>query len=682
MIQVGFRSDSHGRVRSLPVVAFIALLACSINPATTPADEILFADFESEQYVDWVSEGQAFGTGPASGALPNQMRVSDFAGVRLVNSYLDGDKSTGSLTSTAFTINHDYISFLIGGGRLNDEVGIELLIAGERQRYATGTESEGLSWKSWDVRDLMGQRASLRIFDNASGGWGHILIDQVTFGDASKETPVVGRMDFYRHTPHYYHEPSRPQFHFTPEMNWMNDPNGLVWHDGEFHLFYQHNPHANEWGHMSWGHAVSNDLLHWKHLPIAIHDEYGVMAFSGSAVSDAKNSSGFGINGNSPLVAIYTGHGFGQQTQDLAFSNDRGRTWMKHSGNPVLDLNKKDFRDPKVFWHKPTSKWIMVVSLAAEKRLQIYGSADLKKWNLLSEFGPAGVRDKPNWECPDLFELPVENEPGKTRWVLEADMGSGSIAGGSGGEYFIGSFDGVTFIPDSLESQWVDYGRDFYAPVSWSNVPESDGRRLWIGWMNNWETCLNPTYPWRSAMSIPRELTLRRIDGKLQMCQRPVSEVGALRSDTSEITNRSLDSSGWVLPTTGQQLDIILEIDPGDASQIGLHVLKGKNQQTTIGYDVARQQVFVDRTRSGKVDWHPAFPGRHAGPLKMIEGESIILRILVDACPVEVFGNHGETVITDLVFPDASSDAVELFSVGGSAQIRNLSVSKLRSVWP
>ncbi len=215
----------------------------------------------------------------------------------------------------------------------------------------------------------------------------------------------------------------------------MNDPNGLVYFAGEYHLFYQHNPLQNEWGHMSWGHAVSKDLLHWEHLPIALHEEYNVMNFSGSAVVDTGNSSGFGTGDRSPLVAIFTGHSQDRQTQDLAFSNDLGRTWTKYAGNPVLDIGEKDFRDPKVFWFEPTKRWVMVVSLAVQKKVQFYESTDLKHWKLLSEFGPAGVPSKLNWECPDLFELPIEGEPGKTRWVLEADMGNGAIAGGSGGEY-------------------------------------------------------------------------------------------------------------------------------------------------------------------------------------------------------------------------------------------------------
>jgi fructan beta-fructosidase len=328
------------------------------------------------------------------------------------------------------------------------------------------------------------------------------------------------------------------------------------------------------------------------------------------------------VNGKTPMVAIYTGHSAGLQTQDIAFSNDRGRTWTKYEGNPVLDIGEADFRDPKVFWHTPSKRWVMVVTLAVQKKLQFYGSPNLKDWTLLSEFGPAGVPNKPNWECPDLFELPIENEPGQTRWVLEADMGGGAIAGGSGGEYFTGVFDGTSFVADSKESQWVDFGRDFYAPVSWSNIPARDGRRLWIGWMNNWETALNPTSPWRSAMSVPRELSLRRIDGQLRLCQRPVRELQSLRTDSTALTNVELKSEARTISLRGQQLEMIATFAPGNASEFGFRVLKGSDQETVVGYDVKSQSLFVDRTRSGNVDFHKAFSGRHKGPLSVDDERS------------------------------------------------------------
>jgi fructan beta-fructosidase len=369
----------------------------------------------------------------------------------------------------------------------------------------------------------------------------------------------------------------------------------------------------------------------------------------------------------------------------VAFSNDRGRTWTKYAGNPVLDIGESEFRDPKVFWHEPTKRWVMTVSLAAARRLRFYGSSDLKQWALLSEFGPAGAKNKPNWECPDLFELAVVNEPGATKWVLKADMGSGSIAGGSGGEYFTGSFDGQTFTPESLESSWIDYGRDFYAPVSWSDIPKSDGRRIWIGWMNNWETCLVPTYPWRSAMSFSRELSLHRIDGKLRLCQGPVSEIKSLRGEGLVVRDAVLKSEATPLKIQGQQLEIVAEFETGSAREFGLRVLKGPGQETTVAYDSKTGSLIVDRTKSGVIDFHPAFAGRHAGPLmadkRTADKGRVRMHILVDRSSVEVFGNDGETTITDLVFPDPTSTGVELFASEGQVRLISCEVWSLASVW-
>ncbi len=655
---------------------FLALLTASMY---AHGQDVVVADFESSTYGDWKVEGEAFGLGPTDG---QKLQVSGYQGSRLANSYGGSDSATGMIASPPFEINRRFLSFLIGGGRHEGETGLELIVDAKMVRSATGANSGELRWESWDVSAYQGMQATIRIYDRAKGEWGHINLDQILLTDKQRTGTVLWRIDEYRRSKEYYREPFRPAYHFTPELNWMNDPNGLVYFAGEYHLFYQHNPLQNEWGHMSWGHAISKDLLHWEHLPIALHEEYNVMNFSGSAVVDTGNSSGFGTGDRSPLVAIFTGHGQDRQTQDLAFSNDLGRTWTKYAGNPVLDVGEKDFRDPKVFWYDPTKRWVMVVSLAVQKKVQFYESTDLKHWKLLSEFGPAGVPNKLNWECPDLFELPIEGEPGKTRWVLEADMGNGAIAGGSGGEYFTGEFDGRRFVADSTTSQWVDFGRDFYAPVSWSDIPASDGRRIWIGWMNNWETCLNPTYPWRSAMSIPRELKLRRIDGKLRLCQQPVRELQQLRDKMVEVKDRKLTSESMSIDFQGQQFEIVLEIQPESATEFGIRVLKGNEEQTVVGYSTKSGSMYVDRTKSGNVSFHPAFAGKHAGPLEPNAQGNIRLQILVDASSVEVFGNSGETVITDLVFPDPSSNGLELFSEGGTCRIVSCKIYGLKSVWP
>ncbi len=647
--------------------------------------EVLIDDFEDSGYAGWTLEGDAFGSGPAGGKIGGQQEVTGFKGMGLVNTFLDGDRSRGAMISKPFAVSEKYLAFLIGGGRHPGRTAIELLVDGNVVRSETGRDEERLQWASWDVAEFLGRQGRLRIVDQETGGYGHVLIDHIVLTSRPRGYRDIGRLSDYRQTEAYYRERYRPQYHFTPPMNWMNDPNGMVYFRGEYHLFYQHNPHGNTWGHMTWGHTVSPDMVHWEHLPMGIHEEYGVMIFSGSAVVDWRNTSGFGNGSEPPLIAIYTGHGHGKQTQDIAYSNDRGRTWTKYAGNPVLDLNEKNFRDPKVFWHEASDQWIMVVSMANDLYVQFYGSSNLKDWTHLSNFGPAGLRGKPNWECPDLFELPIEGEKGETRWVLEVDMGNKAIAGGSGGEYFVGHFDGRVFEPEhDLDSvRWVDYGRDFYAPVSWSDVPASDGRRLWLAWMNNWETAILPTHPWRSAMSLPRSLALRRTAEGLRMVQRPVVELEALRGAEVRLSafqlspgNTSLDAQGIV----GNQVEIQVEFEPGTATSFGLLVSKGGEEETVVGYDVARQELFVDRSRSGEVDFHPAFAGRHAGPLPLDEGR-VRLQLFVDTSSVEVFGNDGYTVITDRIFPDPSSQAIELFSEGGEAKVHSLSFWPLRSVW-
>ena len=330
------------------------------------ADDIVEEDFESGTYDGWSLEGNAFGSEPAEGTLPNQMGVSGFLGQRLVNTFRGGDSAKGTATSAAFELQRSHVAFLIGGGAHVDRTCVELWVGGKRVRSATGSESEELTWASWDVSEFRGRKARFKIVDAESGGWGHINVDHIMQTDLPpKRFNLEPKLAEYRATAGYMNEPLRPQVHFSPEINWMNDPNVLVYHRGEYHLFYQFNPAGNSWGHMSWGHAVSRDLVYWTHLPLAIPEENGIMAFCGCCVVDRRNTSGFGTDENPAMVAIYTGHGRGRQVQNLAYSLDDGRTWTKYDGNPVLDIQNPDFRDPKVFWHKPSQRWVMVVSLAA-----------------------------------------------------------------------------------------------------------------------------------------------------------------------------------------------------------------------------------------------------------------------------------------------------------------------------
>jgi len=471
-------------------------------------------------------------------------------------------------------------------------------------------------------------------------------------------------------------EPLRPQFHFTPARNFMNDPNGLVFYQGEYHLFYQHNPFGERWGHMSWGHAVSPDLLHWQHLPVALAEEDGVMIFSGSAVVDWRNTSGFCAatgDDRSCLVAVYTGHGHGKQTQNLAYSNDRGRTWTKYAKNPVLDLGLKDFRDPKAFWHEPTHRWILVTVLPDQHKVRFFASPDLKAWTALSDFGPAGATGGV-WECPDLFPLPIEGEPGKTRWVLDVDINPGGIAGGSAGQYFVGTFDGTRFVADDPPDRvrWSDYGKDFYASLSFSDVPARDGRRIWMGWTSNWQYANDePSAVWRGAQSIPRTLTLRRGSDGLRIAQAPVAELETLRTaPTATAVN-----GATALPSSAE---IVVELTRGDWKEAGVRLSNAAGEEATVGVAGAPLEVFVDRRQSRLTPFHKDYPGRHAGPVAW-RGDRITLRILFDRSVIEVFANDGETVVTDRVFPTRPLDRLEVLPRGGSAATAK--VWSLRSVW-
>ena len=495
----------------------------------------------------------------------------------------------------------------------------------------------------------------------------------------------------------FYMEPFRPQYHFTPEKNWMNDPNGMVFYEGEYHLFYQYNPAGDKWGHMSWGHAVSPDMVHWTHLPLALAEADNVMIFSGSAVVDWKNSSGFGKDGRPPLVAVYTGFRTTDrvQFQCIAYSNDKGRTWTKYSANPVIDINSMDFRDPKVQWHDATRRWIMTVSLSAEHKVRFYGSDNLKAWTLLSEFGPAGATGGV-WECPDLFELPLPGTNDK-RWVLVVNMNPGSVAGGSGGQYFIGRFDGTQFVADrdslipprpgrsaSESAHWFDYGPDYYAAVSWSDVPASDGRRLWLGWMSNWEYGGDvPTSPWRSAMSIPRELGLSRTAEGIRLVQKPAREMESLRDRHFAFKSGDVsEANAWLKErhVQGDQLELMVEFAPRSSGTEGVKVLTSDTEATVIGVDRQRGRAFVDRTHSGNVTFHQKFSGVYDAPLAVHDGR-VKLHLFVDASSVEVFVNDGERVFTSLVYPSAASRGVELFGSMTSARITSLNVWTLKSIW-
>jgi fructan beta-fructosidase len=464
----------------------------------------------------------------------------------------------------------------------------------------------------------------------------------------------------------------------------------MVFYDGEYHLFYQFNPSGIKWGHMSWGHAVNEDLVHWEHLPVALYEENDVMIFSGSAVVDWKNTSGFGKDGKPPMVAIYTGHYTKRplQNQHIAYSNDRGRTWTKYSGNPVLDIGEKDFRDPKVMWHEPTARWVMTVAWPVQRKVRFYASPDLKEWTHLSDFGPAGSTNG-IWECPDLFPLPVENQRGMQKWALIVNVGSGAPAGGSGCQYFVGNFDGRQFTLDASTAAtdralWADWARDFYAAVSWSDVPKRDGRRLWLGWMSNWEYANDvPTSSWRSAMSIPRALSLRKIGDTWHLLQQPVKEMEKLRGQRARLAFKNLTGQANLTKLNGVTSDLFeleAEFEPGTNALFSLKLQTSPTEENVLRFDVPNGRLTLDRTRSGNVGFHKKFPGTATAPLRLSNGR-LKLRLFVDTSSIEVFFNDGETVMTSLFLPSAGARFLDLDVTQGELRKASLSVWKLTFVW-
>ena len=479
-----------------------------------------------------------------------------------------------------------------------------------------------------------------------------------------------------------YSELYRPSYHFSPPQNWMNDPNGLVYYKGEYHLFYQYNPFGTKWGHMSWGHAVSPDLVRWKHLPVALYEEQGIMIFSGSAVIDYGNKSGLCDEpAGDCMVAIYTAHiEDSVQYQSLAYSNDQGRSWEKYPGNPVLDLYKKDFRDPKVFWHPESAQWIMIVALPDEFRVQFYASSNLVEWKYLSDFGGIGNMEK-IWECPDLFPVEVITDQGLvTKWVLIVSAG-GPQKDYVGMQYFVGYFDGVTFQLDSdfTPPKWVDYGKDYYAAVTYNHVPNN---RILLGWANNWAYAQDvPTSTWRSAMALPREVSLLADPlGSYQLRQQPVSKLSGLRVEGHRFRDISINDRELPMDSlSGLSLEMNLQFKPNGADEFGIKVLEGNGKATSITYRTADQALIFDRTNSGNVDFNDMFPG--ADTVKIpLEAGFLNLRVFIDHSLVEVFAQNGKFTLVNQVFNE-KQNGISWYAKGGEVVLTKAEVWKLRSVW-
>ena len=488
-------------------------------------------------------------------------------------------------------------------------------------------------------------------------------------------------------TSNYYQEQHRPQFHFSPEKGWMNDPNGLVYYEGEYHLFYQYYPDSTVWGPMHWGHAISKDLTIWEHLPIALYPDSLGYIFSGSIVIDENNTAGFQTGIEKPLVAIFTIHDMvkekagrkDKESQGIAYSLDKGRSWTKYNKNPVLpNKGDTDFRDPKVFWHEPTKHWVM--PLAVGQHLEIFTSPNLKDWTKTGEFGQKDGSHGGVWECPDIISL--NTNEGIEKWILIQNIGRGAVNGGSGTQYFVGNFDGKTFINDnSPETKlWLDYGADNYAGVTWFNAPNNE--KLFIGWMSNWDDYATkvPTSTWRSAMTVPRKLSLIQTKEGYRLAQMPVAQLEKLRLSKTEIPKQTIKNTTLIdVKSVLKELDLSFDLSTSSATEVGFVLSNSKNEKVIFGYDKASKQIFIDRTNAGKADFSKLFAKKHFAPFA--NANVLTIKALIDNSSLEVFVNGGSVALTDLFFPNEDYTRLEVYSIGGNAELTSGSIYPLKSIW-
>lgn len=492
-----------------------------------------------------------------------------------------------------------------------------------------------------------------------------------TANDTPKDTAVKS-----------YHENFRPQYHFSPEAHWMNDPNGLVYNDGTYHLFYQFYPDSTVWGPMHWGHATSEDLKNWKNEPIALEpDELGYI-FSGSAVVDHNNSSGLGTAENPPLIAMFTYHepkGAEAKTSDyqyqgIAYSLDNGKSFTKYTGNPVVPNNENlvDFRDPKVFWHEDSNKWILV--LVAGDRAMIYNSDNLIDWTYLSEFGKDIGAHGGVWECPDLFPLTVK-ETGETKWVLFISINPGAPNGGSGTQYFIGDFDGKQFTTTQTDEKWIDLGRDNYAGITYNNLPDEE--RTFIAWMSNWEYGQEtPTEKWRSAMTLPQQVSLHK-NNDYFLANTPVASITEGLSDVSIDILKEQNTSSFSHKNLNQAV-VTFKL-PKPLKDFKINVGNADGEKLTISFDAQAAKYSLDRSKSGLTDFSDKFalPIMEA-PADFIDSDSAEFQIFLDASSIEFFADSGANAITAQFFPEK---AYTQFSITTEDEVKNLKITPIPSIW-
>jgi fructan beta-fructosidase len=704
------------------VLCFLTLGFALAVVASEP--DIPIADFEGATYGDWKVTGEAFGPGPAQGTLPSQMTVSGFCGHGLANSFYGGDRSVGRLTSPEFTIRRAYITFLIGGGGWEKQTCMNLLVGGKIVRTATGPNtkpggSEELAPASWDVREWAGQNAQIEIVDEATGGWGHINVDEIVQTDRKppallldatrsltirkrylnlpvkngapkrhvsllvegrvvrefdieladtapdwwafldltawqgkpatikvdklrEDSPALNAIeqaDGIKGAEDLYREPLRPQFHFTSRRGWLNDPNGLVFYKGEYHLFYQHSPYSWSGDDKHWGHAVSTDLVHWRELPIALYpDEHGAM-WSGSAVVDWNNTAGFQTGKEKALVCMFTAAG-NPFTQGIAYSNDRGRTWTKYAGNPVLPHIVGGDRDPKVIWYAPDKKWVMALYLDKDQ-YALFSSPNLKQWERLCDVVIPGTA-----ECPEFFEIALEGNRKAMRWVFY----------GANGRYLVGRFDGRLFTPESGPLS-LNYGNCFYASQTFNDIPSADGRRILVPW----GPIATPGMPFNQILGLPVALTLRVTDDGLRLRVNPVKELRSLRTGRTVLKARTLvPGENPLAGVKGELFDLSADICLDQAAEV-----RFKLRGVAVMYDSKAQELSCEGKRA---------------PLKPVNG-CIRLRMLVDRTSVDIFGNDGSLYMPMGVIVPQDNLSLEISAQGGAARINSLEVYPLKSSW-
>ena len=469
----------------------------------------------------------------------------------------------------------------------------------------------------------------------------------------------------------------RPVYHHTPLYGWMNDPNGLFYKDGVWHLYFQHNPYGSTWGNMTWGHSISADLAHWAFQGDVLHPDAWGAVFSGSVVVDEKNTAGFGAGA---VVAFYTSAlptPWGDvQAQSMAYSLDDGKTFVKFAHNPILTSGKRDFRDPKVFWYEPGKHWVMV--LAGGQEMDIYSSMNLRDWKHESSFGIMQGAHGGVWECPDLFELPVEGSKEK-KWVLVCNINPGGPFGGSATQYFVGSFDGKVFVNESpVGVKWMDYGKDHYAAVTFSHAP--DGRTVLLAWMSNWQyQAALPTLQYRGANTIARDLSLYEADGDYFLRCVPAPEMREARTDTVQVAPFRVDGKRellGLLKGNDGACEIELVMENKDASKISLTLCNQQGESTVLCCDIAHAQWTVDRSQSGMTGFSPDFPAVTAAPLA--DTLQICVRLFMDRSSLEVFCDGGKSVMTNRIFPSEPYDRLVFESLHGAFEVRSLAVHQLK----